>query len=268
LTLGSEFGVQPRARYAAIDASVALASLDAAPTIDVARAGLDVLVASPSIKLTASVAPGVVSEAFSSGLASSAVVTSFTLNKPELTLPVAPTLAAFPPEVDTWNGVPIRPVARPTLASKMGYVGEKAETVNLVMHAPSGIEQDALDAQTQRVNGTGFVLARTVRPQFKISKSHLRFYSEGDRELASAIATEMGFALRDFSSTNAQPGLIEIWLEGGPTPGATKPSTTPRAAKPQRQRTAPRSQTRQRPANPLDQMRNNLANRLRNGDHL
>jgi len=197
---------------AAIDATVTLANLDSAPTVDIARAGFDVFVLPPSIKLSASVAPETGPEAFGSGLASSAVLTSFTSGKPGLILPVAPTLAVFPPEVDTWNGLPTRPVARPTLASKMGYVGEKAETVNLVMHAPGGIGQDAIDAQTRRVNGIGFILEKTVRPQFKISQSHLRFYNESDRELAT-------------SSTNAQPGLIEIWLEGGPTPGATKPST-------------------------------------------
>jgi hypothetical protein len=250
----------------AIDASATIENLDAAPQIDVARAVLDAFVVPPAVTLTTPTAPNAALSALSTDLTWASSNSTVALKTPGLTLPETPTFALLPPEVDMWNGVPIRPTVRPTLASTLGYVGEQAEGVNLVLHAPSGIEQDALDAQTLRVQGTGFVLTRTVRPQFKISKSHLRFYNESDRDLANAIATEMGFALRDFSSANGRAGLIEVWLEGGPD--ATKQRTTARAAKPKRQRITPRSQSRQRRTNPLDQLRNNLANRLRNGDHL
>ncbi len=248
-----------------VDASDVTARLDVAPQIDLTGADFEVSVAPPAVNLKA---PEDALAALSTDLVWASVNSSTALNAPGLAAPAAPNVALLPPEVDTWNGVPIRPTARPTLASNLGYVGAELDAVNLVLHAPGGIEPDALDAEAQRVRGTGFVLSRMVRPQFKVSKSHLRFYNEADRELASAIADEMGFALRDFSSTNARAGLIEVWLEGGPSATAPQPSARPRAARPNRQRSAPRSQSRPRSTNRLDQLRNNLANRLRNGDHL
>jgi len=264
----------------AIDASHATARLDNAPEISVARAGSEALVAfagqQPAILAgppsAGEAAWGITVDRFQTGIESgieTGIDASAALPRPSLVAPDPQQLASLPPEIDLSNGIPVRPAPRPTLASTLGLSGEELASINLVLHAPSSIEQDALETQIRRIEETGFTLQKTVRPSFKISKPHLRFYNESDRALTTLIAEEMGIDVRDFSSVNARAGLIEVWLAGQATAEVETPSAAARATQPRRQATPRRnSQSRPRAISPVERLRNNLANRLRNGDHL
>ncbi len=212
--------------------------------LSVASAPVEVLFAVPSIN-DAPIALGVptVPELTTAAIASPTIVT----------------LSA--PSADTWGGIVTRPAEPVTLAAMLGYVGDKGDRLNLRLHAPDKLAQDALDAQTQQLEATGFELASTTRVGFNISKNHIRFYNESDREVAQAIASNLGYDLRDFTSTSAPNGLVEIWLEG-----RTAVRATP--APERRRATTPRAQSQPRRVDPVERLRNNLANQLRNGDHL
>lgn len=149
-----------------------------------------------------------------------------------------------------------------TLSAKLGLFGVETQNLNLVLHAPDAMEQAAIDGHTKTIESSGFGLSKIVRPGFKVSASHLRFYNSSDRKVAQALAAEMGFELRDFTATSAPKGLVEVWLEG--TSVAKAPV---RKARPKTVRRQAR-QTQRRRVDPVRRLRNELANRLRNGDHL
>ncbi|WP_299409192.1 hypothetical protein [uncultured Roseobacter sp.] len=150
------------------------------------------------------------------------------------------------------------PISRPDLAFRLGFRGDKAAQFSLVTFAPTNVKSDALDRNAEILTATGFPVASVNRVNFKVSKTHVRYYSPQDEQVAQAVAAEVGGIARDFTGArnSAPPGRIEVWMAGNRAFASTnnRPKRTPTAA--------------QRRASLKAQLENRLVNSLRRGEHL
>ncbi|MBW4708915.1 hypothetical protein KX928_14090 [Roseobacter sp. YSTF-M11] len=149
------------------------------------------------------------------------------------------------------------PVLRvPDLASKLGFSGDKAKSIALVTYAPSSVTNTELAERLKVLETTGFPLASTNRVNFKVSKTHVRYYTRADETVARAVAAEVGGKARDFTREriSSPSGRIEIWLAGTRT-GVAKQKRTSQSVS-------------QRRANLKAELKNRLINSLRRGEHL
>ncbi len=87
------------------------------------------------------------------------------------------------------------------------------------------------------LSAAGIGRVEIVPIRYAIGRSNIRFYHDGDREPATALAALVSSVLageapeaRDFTdyATPTAPGKVEIWLAGGPT--GTPASATPASA--------------------------------------
>ncbi|GFE50473.1 hypothetical protein So717_22260 [Roseobacter cerasinus] len=94
------------------------------------------------------------------------------------------------------------------------------------LHAPDGLTQSKLNAQVAQLEGSGVILAGIGREGFRVSKTHLRYYSPETASLAQAVAEKLGVEARDFTQGNGNTQRIEVWVSGRPkaAPEAPKPT--------------------------------------------
>lgn len=84
------------------------------------------------------------------------------------------------------------------------------------VHAPDGVSTEKLRGYISKIEATGSEVAGIGRESFRVSTTHLRYYSETTEEVAQAVARDLGIEARDFSKNVVIPGRIEIWVAGRP----------------------------------------------------
>ncbi|MGZ2255949.1 hypothetical protein ACVC7O_01495 [Roseobacter sp. A03A-229] len=157
------------------------------------------------------------------------------------------------------------PVVRPkTLAAQLGAAGEDIERIALFTYAPSSVTKDVLDQKLSDLKTTGFPLAETSRVNFKVSKTHIRYYTAADETVARAIAETVGGTARDFTreKITSPSGRIEIWMAG--TRVGAPPRAKPRVSTAQRRQAV---QTQQQ-ARARTQLKSRLVDSLKRKEYL
>jgi hypothetical protein len=123
------------------------------------------------------------------------------------------------------------------------------------------VPQTVPDAEAEEVAGLlrdmGVGDSRVTRVGFKVSETHVRYYSSDDAAAAAALGELFGAQTRDMTSFRPRPpdGTLEIFLAGERT------APPPRVAAPNRAR-------QQQPPDELTRMRDRIVSRLRRGEHL
>jgi hypothetical protein len=86
----------------------------------------------------------------------------------------------------------------------------------LLVHAPPGVSQQALDATVQALTSGGWRVEEAVRVDFRISQTNVRYFRPRDAEMAKRVAEAVSGVARDFTDYRPRPEalIIEIWLEG------------------------------------------------------
>ena len=150
------------------------------------------------------------------------------------------------------------PEFKPDLAFRLGFRGGAAERFSLVTFAPANVPNDKMARNAELLQATGFPVAKSNRVNFKVSRTHVRYYNREDESVARAIAAEIGGPARDFTTARnpPPPGRVEIWLKGNRkfTSVASKPKHAVSAA--------------QRNAALKSKLKNRLVSKLRSGAHL
>jgi hypothetical protein len=161
-----------------------------------------------------------------------------------------------------------------SVAVDLGLSRQDTALYNLATFAPSNVPETSLLRNAELLRETGFPVATPERVDFKVSKTHVRYYHRADETVARAVAARIGGPARDFTASghSAPVGYVEVWLEGDrstlssvskprsvakskPRPvTATKPGRTPSEA----ERVAARK----------SELEKRLVDSLRRGDHL
>ncbi len=125
---------------------------------------------------------------------------------------------------------------------------------NLIVNAPASLTDKALDALMGGLKNEGFSFSEPKKVNFTIRKTNVRYFHPEDAAAARAVAGVLGGTARDFISFRPRPsrGTVEVWLAGS---GAPRPVAR-----------SPQSGNADSPA--LIQLRNQLLESLRRGDHL
>ncbi|MEE4186880.1 MAG: hypothetical protein V2I76_00345, partial [Roseobacter sp.] len=146
----------------------------------------------------------------------------------------------------------------PSLASELGLRGSDLERYSLVTYAPTNVSDSRIAKTTEKLEMTGFPVAEGNWVNFKVSRTHIRYYSEEDEKVALAVAELLGVKARDFSdiSDAPPPGRVEVWMEGNRNPSRT--------ARQSKQEVSPLQRKEAYKA----QLEDRLLNSLRNGVHL
>lgn len=84
----------------------------------------------------------------------------------------------------------------------------------LFVHAPAGITEGRLRAYLDELESAGLEVARVGREGFRVSATHLRFYSDATAYDAQLIAEGLGIEARDFSEAGYATERIELWMAG------------------------------------------------------
>jgi hypothetical protein len=157
------------------------------------------------------------------------------------------------------------PIAAAQPVAPPGAIG--SQQINVM--APETVRAAELTATIVSLRDAGFTLGETDRVPFKVRESHVRFYHDGDKALAEALAAQIDGEARDFTASDVNPpnGMIELWLEGG---GITQAATKP-ARKPARQQTA-RAAAKDGKSRSEDAairaLRDKIVRQLQKGEHL
>lgn len=101
-------------------------------------------------------------------------------------------------------------------AGKIATLTEGGEPVRVFVHAPDGVPQNALDEYVAELNASGARVATIGREPFRVSKTHLRFYSEDNAQNARSLARSLDIEARNFSQSGASLDRIEVWVAGQP----------------------------------------------------
>jgi hypothetical protein len=149
--------------------------------------------------------------------------------------------------------------------AELGLSADQTARVELVLNAPDSVEEERMVARAASLDATGLPLDKQNRVSFKITKPHIRYYNNADAPLAQALADKFDVELRDFSRNGADngPNRIEFWMAGETD---RKPVTKQRVAK--KKRAAPPRRKTVRRVDPKQALRQRLARKLRQGDHL
>ena len=135
--------------------------------------------------------------------------------------------------------------------------------------APETVGAAELTSTIDSLQDAGFTLGETDRVSFKVRESHVRFYHDGDKAQAEALAAQIDGEARDFTASDITPpnGQIELWLEGGgQTQAATKPAR--KAARPQAARAAAKDRKSQSEDGAIRALRDKIVLQLQKGEHL
>ena len=135
--------------------------------------------------------------------------------------------------------------------------------------APETVSAAELTSTIASLQDAGFTLGETDRVPFKVRESHVRFYHDGDKALAQALAAQIDGEARDFTTSDISPpdGLIELWLEGGEkTKAATKPARKP--ARPQTAQAAAKDGKSRSEDAAIRALRDKIVRQLQKGEHL
>lgn len=145
------------------------------------------------------------------------------------------------------------------IAADLGLFGAARDRFNLVTFAPTNLSLETIAENADVLGTTGFVVASVNRVNFRVSKTHVRYYREEDAAVARAIAAEVGGFAKDFTTLRNRPpeGQIEVWLAG------SRKFTGTRTAQPRSNTSAA-----QREEALKAQLANRLVNSLRRGEHL
>ncbi len=84
------------------------------------------------------------------------------------------------------------------------------------MHVPTGVSAANLQGLVSRLDQSGVKVAEIGRENFRVSATHIRFYSPDTAEAARTVAAELGVEARDFSQNFVDTERIEIWVAGRP----------------------------------------------------
>ena len=203
----------------------------------------------------------------------STAIASFSATDPNTTdALVLASLADGPPERSPRAKAPVHQVQgvslpvigtphvyNPSLATRLGMKPTAVQQVSLVTFAPANVPEETLSSHANVLAATGFPVAKVNRVNFKVSRTHVRYYRNRDETLARALAAEIGGIARNFSTARNRPpsGQIEVWLEGNRKTQRTIASTPRRSVS-----------TAQRQAAAKAQLENRLVNSLRRGEHL
>lgn len=100
------------------------------------------------------------------------------------------------------------------LALAVGQEKPSTQSVSYYLHAPESVSEQELQEYVAVLDTSGYPVAKIGRERFRVSATHLRFYSAKNAELAQSIASNLGVEAKDFSQESGNSGRIEIWLAG------------------------------------------------------
>ena len=103
-------------------------------------------------------------------------------------------------------------------AEDMDYGGSGAENLQFFIHAPDGIPNATLQGYVAALDDAGIDVAEIGRESFRVSATHLRYYSPETAAVAEAVARDLGVEARDFSENAQNAERIEVWVAGRPKP--------------------------------------------------
>jgi hypothetical protein len=157
--------------------------------------------------------------------------------------------------------VSIAPAAAPPVIPFAGV------TVRIL--APQGTSDAEVTRLSGQVTQAGFTPDAARPTAFKVSQTHIRFYHAEDAEAAAVIAASLDAVARDFTGADAPPppGMIELWVSGKPAMAEAAPAKK-KAAK--TKKTTRKVAAAQQPSgqSKLQALRDRLAAKMKNGDHL
>lgn len=86
----------------------------------------------------------------------------------------------------------------------------------LRVHAAPRVTDTELADAVASLTSAGYVVGDTVRVDFRISQTNVRYFHDADGEVASGVAETLSAESRDFTDYRPlpDPGTIEVWLEG------------------------------------------------------
>ncbi|MEP2641366.1 hypothetical protein [Roseobacter sp.] len=108
------------------------------------------------------------------------------------------------------------PQVLPTRESADTPYSGNGPSAQVFMHAPDGLSAAQLQAYVADVEQTGVEVVTIGREGFRVSTTHLRFYSPDTATKAAKIAGDLGIEARDFSSNTVNAERIELWVAGWP----------------------------------------------------
>jgi hypothetical protein len=133
-----------------------------------------------------------------------------------LQLPAVSRLNDAGPQGQSLSTVP--PVTPPVDRGFLGGGGDPTlapeEDVEFFMHVPSGVSSETIRGLVSRLEGNGVKIEKIGRESFRVSTTHLRYYSPETAERAKSVASELGVEARDFSQNVVADHRIEIWIAG------------------------------------------------------
>ncbi len=110
--------------------------------------------------------------------------------------------------------VPMRDEVRAALPAE--NLGDAVATIGtpIYLQVPNGISQQRLNAYIAELERSGFGTARIGRVAFRVSKTHLRFYTDDVASDAATVAAGLGIEARDFTSIGSDSQRLEIYVQG------------------------------------------------------
>ncbi len=100
-------------------------------------------------------------------------------------------------------------------AEKAAYVTAPAP-VMFYIHAPDGVPDQRLQGYVSQLQNAGVDVAEVGRETFRVSTTHLRYYSPETETIARDVARDLGVEARDFSQNTVNSERIEVWIAGRP----------------------------------------------------
>jgi hypothetical protein len=139
--------------------------------------------------------------------------------EPVLPSPSEPATVAPPPEPSP----PTAPPAEAEVAAlaDSGDAGDSgvvpaAPVGFLRVHAAPLVSSEDLEEVLATLTAAGYAVEQTVRVDFRISQTNVRYFHAEDAMLAAGVAEAIAGSARDFTDyrPSPDPGTIEVWLEG------------------------------------------------------
>jgi hypothetical protein len=84
------------------------------------------------------------------------------------------------------------------------------------MHVPNGVPRSRINELAGLLDGLSVDIAKIGREGFRVSTTHLRYYSDSTADFAQKLAADLGVEARSFSNTRVDPERVELWVRGWP----------------------------------------------------